>query len=101
MRKLNIDDFRKATECGIIDEAYVRECIENMKRTELLKNHSYKITQGKDGKWRTYVKDSTKPNGCRLIKKSTEKKLQDELVKYYGEQKDKALTFKDVYFNWR
>ena len=101
MAKLNIDDFRKAVECGIINEAYVRECIENMKRTEILKNHSYKITQGKDGKWRTYVKDSTKPNGCRLIKKSTEKKLQDELVKYYSEQENKALTFKDVYFKWR
>lgn len=101
MKKLNIEDFRKAIECGIIDEAYVRECIENMKREEILQNHSYKITQGKDGNWRTYVKDSTKPSGCRLIKKSTEKKLQDELVKYYGEQKNKALTFKDVYFQWR
>lgn len=101
MKKLNIEDFRKAIECGIIDEAYVRERIENMKREEILQNHSYKITQGKDGNWRTYVKDSTKPSGCRLIKKSTEKKLQDELVKYYGEQKNKALTFKDVYFQWR
>lgn len=101
MNKLNIDDFHQAIEHGIIDEAYVRECIENMKREEILKNHSYKITLGKDGKWRTYVKDSTKPNGCRLIKKSTEKKLQDELIKYYGEQRNKALIFKDVYFKWR
>lgn len=88
-------------EHDIINEAYVRECIENMKREEILKNHSYKITLGKDGKWRTYVKDSTKPNGCRLIKKSTEKKLQDELVKFYGEQKNKTLSFKDMYFKWR
>ena len=101
MNKLNIDDFHQAIEHGIIDEAYVRECIENMKREEILKNHSYKITLGKDGKWRTYVKDSTKPSGCRLIKKSTEKKLQDELVKFYGEQKNKALSFKDMYFKWR
>lgn len=101
MDKLNIDDFQKAIEHGIIDEAYVRERIENMKREEILQNHSYKITQGKDGNWRTYVKDSTKPSGCRLIKKSTEKKLQDELIRYYGEQKNKALTFKDVYFQWR
>lgn len=101
MDELNINDFQKAIKHGIINEAYVRECIENMKREEILQNHSYKITQGKDGNWRTYVKDSTKPSGCRLIKKSTEKKLQDELVKYYGEQKNKALTFKDVYFQWR
>lgn len=101
MDELNINDFQKAIKHGIINEAYVRECIENMKREEILQNHSYKITQGKDGNWRTYVKDSTKPSGCRFIKKSTEKKLQDELVKYYGEQKNKALTFKDVYFQWR
>lgn len=101
MDELNINDFQKAIKHGIINEAYVRECIENMKREEILQNHSYKITQGKDGNWRTYVKDSTKPSGCRLIKKSTEKKLQDELIRYYGEQKNKALTFKDVYFQWR
>lgn len=101
MDELNINDFQKAIKHGIINEAYVRECIENMKREQILEQHSYKITQGKDGNWRTYVKDSTKPSGCRLIKKSTEKKLQDELVKYYGEQKNKALTFKDVYFQWR
>lgn len=105
---LNINKINFTMEHGTIiikfnkeDEAYVRERIENMKREEILKNHSYKITLGKDGKWRTYVKDSTKPKGCRLIKKSTEKKLQDELVKYYGEHKNKALTYKDVYFQWR
>lgn len=101
MKELNIDDFRKATECGIIDEAYVRECIENMKREQILKQHSYKITLGKDGYWRTYIKDTTKSSGRRLIKKSTEKKLQDELIKYYKTQGNKLLTFKDVYFMWR
>lgn len=101
MKKLNIEDFRKAIECGIIDEAYVRERIENMKREQILEQHSYKITLGKDGYWRTYVKDDTKSSGCRLIKKSTEKKLQDELIKYYKAQGNKTLTFKDVYFMWR
>lgn len=85
---------------AIFDNACVRECLEDMERKSVLKQHSYKITQGKDGYWRTYVKDSTKASGCRLIKKSTEKKLLDELVKYYKEVENKP-TFRDCYFQWR
>ena len=39
----------------------------SMKKTEeeriLKEKHPYKITCGKDGRWRTYVKDETKKNG--------------------------------------
>lgn len=82
------------------DNACVREFVEQMERKKVVEQHSYKITQSKDGYWRTYVKDNTKVSGCRLIKKSTEKKLLDELVKYYREAENKS-TFKDVYFRWR
>lgn len=96
-----LDDVRKAIECGILNKACVQECIEKMKREEVLQKHSYKITEGKDGYWRTYIKDLSKPSGCRLIKKSTEKKLQDALIEHYRKEGKEILTFKDVYFLWR
>lgn len=101
MSEFNIKDIIEAVNYGTINEAYVREGIENMKKSQILKRHSYKITLGNDGFWRTNVKDNSKPNGYRLIKKKTEEKLLDELVKYYGGQNNKKLTFKDMYFMWR
>lgn len=103
MIEYNIDIAKIASiiKCSCYDgEAYVRECIKQMIKNDVLKQHSYKITQGKDGYWRTYVKDSNKPSGCRLIKKSTKKKLLDDLVNHYKKVNDK-LTFKDMYSQWR
>ena len=38
----------------------VQDSMEAMKREELLKKHQYKIWQGKDGKWYTYLPDESK-----------------------------------------
>ena len=40
---------------GIIDINDVRNCMEDMKKEELLKQHPYEIWQSKDGKWYTYL----------------------------------------------
>lgn len=101
-----VDEIKRIFKICSIKEAdntdfvCVREIVEKMERKKIIEQHSYKITQGKDGYWRTYVKDSTKNSGCRLIKKSTKKKLLDELVKYY-KKIDNKPTFKDCYFQWR
>lgn len=102
----NIDDVEIYTfmkDHGMIDYACVRDKIKDMKREESLSKHPYKITQGKDGNWRTNVKDESYANGLRLIKKSTKDKLLDELVKYYDEggKPKKQITFKDMYYKWR
>jgi hypothetical protein len=58
---LNVNDLLKyITENGMIDLSYVQEQIEMKKRKDLLKRHSYKIYQGKDGKWYTYLPDENK-----------------------------------------
>ena len=113
MNGLNIDNAKNINEIlafinfgcdnrDIKDVTYVRERIEQMTRAEVLKNHPYKITHSKDGYWRTYVKDSSKKTGCRLIKKKTEESLKEELVKIYKTQNPQNKpTFKDVYFSWR
>lgn len=88
-------------ENDIVDMSQVRNVIEMKKREELLKQHHGKITQGSDGKWRTYVKDETKKNGLRMIKKSSKAKLEDEIISYYKAHSNKKPTFDKMYKSWR
>ena len=62
----------------IIDLSYVQEKIEMAKREEILKQHSYKIWQGKDSKWYTYLPDENKSR--RLCKRTTEKDIVDLII---------------------
>ncbi|MBU5482321.1 tyrosine-type recombinase/integrase [Blautia sp. MSJ-19] len=92
-------------ESGKVNLSDVQDAIEMKERRKLLDKHPYKITQGKDGKWRTYVKDNSKESGYRLIKKSTREKLDDALVEYYKiEEKaetEKVVTLDKMYWRWR
>ncbi|WP_418428049.1 tyrosine-type recombinase/integrase [Blautia hydrogenotrophica] len=72
------------------------------KRKEILEKHPYKIWEGKDGKWRTYILDE---NGKRILKKlSTKKAVQNIIVSYY-ENIEKAKTedysFHSYFQKWK
>ncbi len=86
-----------------IDFTYVQEYIEMKKREEILKQHPYSIWQWKqDNKWYTYLPDATKARGIALKKRTSRKAIEDLIVQYYKEQKQKKeYTFDDVYFIWR
>lgn len=66
-----------------------------MKRKEIEAAHQYAIYQGKDGRWRTYVKDEEK--GRRLIVKKNQRDLFNELHSIYGIQ---AVTIRNLYPEW-
>ena len=53
------------------------------RKEQILQAHPYEIFQSKDGRYRTYVKDSSLSTGRRMIAKSTLQKLEDALVEYY------------------
>lgn len=79
----------------------VQRELEMKERTEILEKHQYKITQGKDGKWRTYLPDSSRKNNRRQIKKATREKIEEEVVKYYRQQEQKKeLTLEELYPEW-
>ena len=86
-----------ALEHGMINVSYVQEQIEMNKRQELLEKHPYKMWEGKDGKWRTYLPD--KEEGRRLIKRSAQKSLEDEVVNYWKEELENP-TIKEVFDEW-
>ena len=69
-----------AVEHDMLDVQYVQDQIEMLKREELLKKHPYKIWQGKDGKWRTYLPD-----------KEIRKQRSKILLQSIGKKKQKIL----------
>lgn len=86
---------------GIIDMDDVRLKIDMKERTEILQQHKYAITEGKDGNWRTYVTDSSKKYNRRLIKKCSQKKLEDFLVDWYRKRENfEELTLELLYPEW-
>ena len=60
------DLLQYALEHDMISMSYIQEQVNMNKRKEILEKHPYKIWEGKDGKWRTYILDE---NGKRILKK--------------------------------
>lgn len=86
----------------------MQDDFEMNKRKSYLKEHPYSIWQGKDGKWRTYLlkegEYETKKENRKLIKRNTEKEIEDIVVEYYkklSEEKDTKVTFEKMYYRWR
>lgn len=86
-----------AVENGMIDLAYVQEQIEMNKRKELLAKHPYRIWEGKDGKWRTYLPDKEKNR--KLVKRNTEQSIEDAVAEYWKEQLENP-TIREVFTEW-
>jgi len=80
------------------------DSIQNLGNEDLMEKilkevHKYKISKGKDGRWSTYVPDSTKANGIRNVKKKTKQELYDYLVGFYALE-EKRITFEEVFNEW-
>ena len=84
---------------GMLDLHDVQDSMEAMKREELLKKHQYKIWQGKDGKWYTYLPDESKKNKRRLIKKNDRPALENMVVGYW-KKAGEVHTLKSVFYEW-
>ena len=85
------------SENSIIDIACVQKQIEMKKRDEVLKKHPWKISQGKDGYFRTYLPDKEK--GRKMIKKSTLKAVEDVVIDYWLAEEENP-SIKDVFDEW-
>ena len=85
-----------AIENGMIDAALVQEKVEMQKRKEILDKHPYKIYQGKDEKWYTYLPcDDTR----KKIKSTSRDKLEDKVVLFWKD-KDDNPTVNEVFYSW-
>lgn len=81
----------------MIDLSYVQEQIEMNKRKELLEKHPYKIWQGKDGKWYTYLPDKEKG---RVLKKRISRELIEEDIAEYWKTELENPKILEVFEEW-
>lgn len=72
-----------ALENGIIDRSTIQTKIEMNERKKYIEKHTYSIWQGKDGKFYTYLPDEKSNRGKKLVKRTSEKSLEDSIVNYY------------------
>ena len=82
---------------GMINISDVQNRIEEMKRETLLKKHPYKIWEGKDGKWYTYLPDEKK--GRILKKKTTKKAIENDVIGYLKAELENP-TINEVFKEW-
>lgn len=110
MRNISDEEvLRFAMQTGTIDITYMREQIEMKQREEILKEHTHKIWEGKDGYWHSYVYDETKPKNRKPIKKKQLKDLEDLIVEYNKKQVEENckkevrkpdVTLREIYPDW-
>ena len=103
---MNDELLKYAVENGMIDLSYVQEQIEMKKREEILNKHPYKIWQGKDGKWRTYLPDEEK--GRKLLKRNSKKEIELYIIEYTLQNSEEnikkniasKLTLQNIFPKW-
>ena len=93
------DALNYALENGMIDMDTIREKIEMNERKRYLEEHKYEKWQGKDGKFYTYLPDEQSKSGRKLLKRTTEKSLDDAIVEFYKES-EKKVYCSDVFSMW-
>ena len=82
---MNDDELLKyAVENGIIDLLHIEKQVEMNKRNEILKKHPYKIWEGKDKRWYTYIPDAERK---RILKKrKTRTEIENIVIEYWKDE---------------
>lgn len=99
---------------GIINLDDVREKMRKAERQRLLNKHKYKVFQDKDGRWKTTLPDESKSSGRRLIARTSQSKLEEDIISYYKQQEENEIkansrfnhknkeevTLRDIFPQW-
>ncbi len=88
------------SENGMINMNDVSESMQEAKRNSILNKHPYRIFQGKDGRWRTYVKDETNSYGRKMLVKPSKTELEISLCDYYESYSHTNVTLEELYPEW-
>lgn len=93
----NQDLLKYAIEHGIIELSHIEEQVEMNKRKELLEKHPYRIWEGKDQYWHTYLSGE---DGKRIAVKRKHREDVEQIVIDYWEQQFDNPTIKEVFDEW-
>ena len=86
-----------AYENDMINMDDIQQQIEVNERKKYLQSHDGKIWQGKDGRFRTYLKDES--GDRHLICKAQKKDLEDEVIKHYKSVENEP-TLRELFYLW-
>lgn len=96
MTDLTKNVLEEATNCGIIDLAYVQDKIDEMKKQKYLEMHPYSITLGKDGFWHTYLPLGNSKR--KAVKKKSKEDIDNVVIDFW--KRNTTTTFKQRYSVW-
>lgn len=93
--------LKKLIERGIVSLGEVASLTEEqLMNTILDKVHPYSISQLSSGDWITWVKDTTRPEGRRKLKRKKKSDLFNCLVEFYGITPEKEILFEELFAEW-
>lgn len=81
----------------IIDLSFVQEQIALSKRKELLEKHPFRIWEGRNGSWYTYLPGE---NSKRILKKRSTKQSIEDFVCDYWKEKTENPTIHEIFNLW-
>ncbi len=93
----NDDILQYALSNGIINIEDVQEKIAMREREELLSKHPYKVWEGKNGKWYTYLPDEEKG---RVQKERKSQKDINNLIVSFWKEKNENPTISELFEEW-
>ena len=88
-----------AFENGMIDFNTIQKQFEMNERKKYLEMHKHETWQGKDNGYYTYLPDETQKKGRKLVRKSTQEKLEDAIIEFYKAEED-VPTINKVFKQW-
>lgn len=89
--------MKYAIDNGMLDLSYIQDKIEMDKRKELLEKHPYKIWEGNNGKWYTYLPDEEKG---RIQKERKSEKDIEKVVIDYWRGREENPTIAEIFSDW-
>ncbi|MCR5704196.1 MAG: site-specific integrase [Eubacterium sp.] len=84
--------MKQAVADGIIDIDTLQQQVELNKRRKYLESHKYKIWQGSNGFWYTYLK------GRKLVKKKNKEDLEELVIREV--KRESAYSMEDLFYLW-
>ena len=87
----------------MVKESDVSQFLMDMEKINFVhKHHPYSISQGRDKRWRTYIKDPLNPTKRKQIVKISQDKIYDYLYKFYTNPSTvtRNITLSDLYPDW-
>lgn len=78
----------------------IAENLKAMERKEILNSHPYKVWQGKDGKWKTFLIDNTKKEGRRQVARATKESVEDAIVEDYKQNHEQRHKIYQLFEDW-